>query len=107
MQGAPAGLEPDARGGLDEGPGDQPTGASEEIGAFLEGLDGEHQRAVAVAGREEDGGMMDGPERRWRTPEEDGVGPARAERDGDLGGHDGRSRLGKVGPAGAPGLDEA
>ena len=91
---APApGLEPEAGGGFDQWMGGQSTGAGVEIGAFLEDLDGQDQRAVARAGLEEGRRMVDGPERRGRTAEEDGVGAAHAERDGHLGGNDGRSRL--------------
>ena len=77
-----------------------------EVRAFLEDLDGQDQRAVARAGLEEDRGMIDGPERRRRTAEEDGVRTGHAERDRHLGGHDGRRRLREV-DAAASALDEA
>src|SRR3990170_3004042 len=80
-----AGLQEGAGSGLHEGAPHEPTPAGVEIGALVEGLDGQHQRPIARGGGEQGGRVPEGGEGGRRPTQEDRVGTRDPELDGDLG----------------------
>src|SRR5262249_40840245 len=72
-------LKPETRGGFDQRRADEARRAREEILAFLEDLDSQHQRPIAHAGLEQERCLPDGAERGRRSAEKDRVWAGHAE----------------------------
>src|SRR3989304_2898235 len=101
-----AGLQEGAGSSLHEGAPHEPTPAGLEIGALVEGLDGQHQCPLARGGGEQGGRVPEGGEGGRCPTQEDRVGTRDPELDGDLGRHRAGGRVREVERRGPGPLDE-
>src|SRR6266404_8834582 len=102
---ASAGLEPEARGGLDQRPPRETPVTGVEIRAFFEDLHHQQQRPVAAPLVQEPRRLVDRAQRRRGPSDQDAVLPGHPELDGHLRGHHRRGGVREVRHA-APPLDE-